>query len=282
MERVRVERLDEVVLGSLICEVNALKPGNVSQYALGHDMVPDDFILSARLTTPILCNPALTTGQRILESVKITRAAVGCNTNLGMLLLYAPLIRAAEMGQDSVEQLRTNLDTVISQMVNEEVSYIYQAILLANPGGLGHSDHFDVRSQAPESILLAMEAARYQDNIALQYSNGYQEIFMQGFPLIKDYNRRWNSVEWAAVVCYLWYLSHFCDSHIRRKFGKEIAEEIKIKAEHVYKKFKNYKNPRDGTGLLMAFDKELKLTNINPGTSADLTAATILVFMMLG
>ena len=105
---------------------------------------------------------------------------------------------------------------------------------------------------------------------------------MRGFPLIKDYNRRWNSVEWAAVVCYLGYLSQLCDSHILRKFGRKTAEEIKTKADRVFKTFKKYKNPRDGIGLLIEFDKELKQTNINPGTSADLTAATILVFKLLG
>ena len=80
--------LEPVVRDSFLCEINALKPGNVSQYADGHGMTYSDFVHSADVCTPILCDDKLTVGERVLKSVELTKAEVGCNTNLGMLLLY--------------------------------------------------------------------------------------------------------------------------------------------------------------------------------------------------
>jgi triphosphoribosyl-dephospho-CoA synthase len=92
-------RLQEAVLASLIGEVDALKPGNVHRFAGGHGMRYEDFITSAEVVAPLLCEPGASVGRRVLSAVVATRQAVGTNTNLGMLLLYAPILAAAEQGQ---------------------------------------------------------------------------------------------------------------------------------------------------------------------------------------
>ncbi|MCK5668398.1 MAG: triphosphoribosyl-dephospho-CoA synthase, partial [Gammaproteobacteria bacterium] len=228
-------------------------------------------------TTPILCDPSLSVGERILESVKITMSEVGCNTNLGMLLLFAPLIRAAELG---VSSLHSNLKDVLRNMDTKDSACVFEAISHANPGGLGESDKYDVNKQLDSSITLqmAMTEAEDRDLIARQYVTDFADIFSQGFISVRDFSVRWNSVQWAAVACYMGFLAEFPDSHIRRKYGQEVAEQIRINAAPIATAFRDKDSPEEATEMLMKFDKALKQKDVNPGTSADLTAASLLVY----
>jgi triphosphoribosyl-dephospho-CoA synthase len=73
-----------------------LAAGNVHVHAPGHRMTAEDFVRSAELSAPLLCRPGAPLGRRILDAATATREAVGQNTNLGILLLCAPLAMAAE------------------------------------------------------------------------------------------------------------------------------------------------------------------------------------------
>jgi len=276
----QVSSFQDAVMSSFITEVNALKPGNVSPYSEGHDMTVDDFIRSAELTMPILCDPALSVGERVLESVRTTISGVGCNTNLGMLLLFAPLLRAAELGKSS---LQSNLGVVLCGLDAKDVACIFEAISHANPGGLGESKKYDVNRKLEDGITLqqAMMEAKNRDSVAKQYVTDFIDIFSMGYKCIGDFAVRWNSVEWAAVACYMEFMAEFPDSHIRRKFGLEVAEQIKINAVPIASAFQRNDSPEDGTEMLMKFDGELKEKGANPGTSADLTAASLLVFHLM-
>jgi hypothetical protein len=77
-----------------LAELVALKPGNVHVFAGGHDMTTADFEASAAASAPAMGAPALSVGARIFEAIRRTREAVGCNTNLGIVLLCAPLAQA--------------------------------------------------------------------------------------------------------------------------------------------------------------------------------------------
>ncbi|MEE9161314.1 MAG: triphosphoribosyl-dephospho-CoA synthase, partial [Gammaproteobacteria bacterium] len=253
-------------MSSFITEVTSLKPGNVSRFSEGHGMTVDDFIKSAELTSPILCDPTLSVGERVLEGVRVTMSGVGCNTNLGMLMLFAPLVRAAELGMAS---LQSNLGVVLRGLDVKDTICIFEAIHHANPGGLGESEKYDVNKKldAGTTIQKAMAEAKNRDLIAKQYVTGFIDILSLGFICIEDFAVRWNSVEWAAVACYIGFMAEFPDSHIRRKFGLEVAEKIKIKAVPIAKAFQEQDSPEDATEMLMKFDRELKIKGVNPGTS---------------
>jgi triphosphoribosyl-dephospho-CoA synthetase len=81
-------------------ELAAPKPGNVHIHAPGHRMTVEDFVRSAEVSAPLLCRPGAPLGRRILDAATATREAVGQNTNLGILLLCAPLAMAAERHSD--------------------------------------------------------------------------------------------------------------------------------------------------------------------------------------
>ena len=274
--------LRRIVLESFLTEVNALKPGNVSRHAAGHGMSADDFILSAELVTPILCNSQLSLGERILQGVRSTKQKAGCNTNLGMLLLFAPIIMAAEAGvEQNIAALQGRLRVVLESADQANAALIFQAISEASPGGLGQSDKYDVNFSPDCGLLTAMAAAEKRDLIAKQYVTGFSDIFTTGFGCMQEFSRRWKSVEWATVACYLTFLSGFADSHIVRKFGHETAEGTRIKAIEIAGQFKKNKNPGNAESVLLEFDRELKDININPGTSADLTTASVLVYGLI-
>ena len=112
----------------------------------------------------------------------------------------------------------------------------------------------------------------------MQYSNNFNEVLKLGFLTIKNFDKRWNSVKWSTVSCYLTFMASIRDSHIERKFGREIAEQIKIKSRIIVEKFNNSSDPEASIELLRGFDRELKTENYNPGTSADLTAASLLIY----
>jgi len=245
-------------------------------------MTVKDFIISAEVSTPLLCQPQAGLGKRVLESVKATRAAVDCNTNLGMLLLFAPIIMAAEVEFDNVNGLRQNLESTLSLLTKSDTEQVYEAIRIANPGGLGSVESQDVNRSPECSLIEAMKLACNRDTVALQYTNNFKEIFESGFSTIKCFDKSWNSVKWSTVSCYLMFMSSIVDSHIKRKYGAQIAEQIRKKSVVIAEGFHKTSEPESEIDLMQRFDEELKAENINPGTSADLTAASILVYTLCG
>ena len=244
-------------------------------------MSADDFILSARVSTPALCMAGAGVGRRILAGVKATRGALDCNTNLGMLLLFAPIIKAAEQGFADADQLREKLAATLAGLNDRDAVEVFAAISLADPGGLGEARAHDVRRPPDCPLLWAMAAAADRDSVARQYSNNFAQIFGPGLANIKYFYKRWNHVEWATVACYLTFLSALPDSHIQRKYGRRAAENLLAEARDLAAEYKQATDPASCIGPLQNFDRRLKIKKYNPGTTADLTAASLLVYNLL-
>jgi len=262
-----------------ITELEALKPGNVGLHADGHGMTRDDFVRSAGAVAPILCRAELGVGGRILAAVEATLAAVGCNTNLGMLLLFAPLIRAWQRRSPG-QNLEQSLKEVLEALDQSDARDTFAAIRLAKPGGLGQADKFDVHSDTKVGLREAMAEASSRDLIARQYTNDFKDLFDIGLPALKTCLQRWKNLEWATTGCYLLFLSRFPDTHVSRKHGTQTAAALMIRASEIRQAFDKNDNPEDMRTRLLEYDRELKDANINPGTSADMTAASLLLFRL--
>ncbi len=100
--------LENAYLRACEVEIEAPKPGNVSLESPGHDMCADDFIASAKVSVGALTAPDLGLGERVYQAVAATRQKVSCNTNLGIILLCAPLFHAAHSPMSS-RRLRASL-----------------------------------------------------------------------------------------------------------------------------------------------------------------------------
>lgn len=263
----------EAIRAACLAELRALKPGNVHRYAEGHDMTVADFETSAEAIADVFTQPKLAVGERILCSVEETRESVAGNTNLGIVLLTAPLAQAALT--EAPGDLRARLSQVLAALDVADAELAFRAIRLADPAGLGESERHDVRAPARASLREAMAEAVGRDRIARQYVTDFEDVFEFGLERLRAALTRWDDKAWAASQVYLGFLSHFPDSHVARKFGVARAKELCHRAEPFAAKLAKTDAPATLEPALLAFDAALKAEGLNPGTSADLTVASI-------
>jgi triphosphoribosyl-dephospho-CoA synthase len=258
-------------------EIEAPKPGNVHTVAGGHDMEARHFLDSARVAAPQIAARGARVGARIRSAVGATFAEVGMNTNLGILLLCAPLARAAESNGD----LRPALRGVLKDMDAQDAADVYAAIARASPGGLGRASRYDVHEPPRSSLIEAMQEAAGRDMIARQYAADFTDIFDTGLPAAAQMRSMAGGLAIALGV-YLTFLSQFLDTHIVRKHGVEIAEAIMREARVFATRARSESDEQTFISDLLAFDMRLKRKRINPGTSADLTVATLFAARLSG
>lgn len=260
-------------------ELQAFKPGNVSVFSDGHDMTVADFRISAQVSAEPISNPAYSVGEKIYYAVQATREAVACNTNLGIILLCAPLLQAAQVA-DRPADLRQALNEVLNTTTEQDADWVFRAILLASPGGLGESEQQDVHGQATVTLLQAMGLAAARDRIALQYTNCFKDIF--DFAVLA-YNRAFvlsGDSGWAALAVYAQMLARYPDSHTERKYGKQYSEWIAAEMVLLCKTMETAKKLDEVLPMLYRIDEAFKAKKINPGTTADITVATVLVVLL--
>lgn len=250
-------------------ELAALKPGNVHVYAPGHGMEVAQFEAAATAAAGPLSASGAPVGSRIEQAVAASLAVAGCNTNLGILLLCAPLLMAAEAPAD--RPFPERVAAVLDALTLEDAQAVFRAIAAANPGGLGDADE-DVRAPARVPLRAAMAAAADRDLIARQYAGGFAEVFTLGLPVAAPHR---GDPAQAAQAVYLAFLQAFPDSHIGRKFGLATAQAVREEARAVCTGLEGL-SEADRTARLLAFDAHLKARGLNPGTSADLTVASLL------
>ncbi|HEV8645013.1 MAG TPA: triphosphoribosyl-dephospho-CoA synthase [Burkholderiales bacterium] len=257
-----------------LTEIRAFKPGNVSLASPGHGMSARDFIASADAMNAVIAVPGASVGRRILRAIEATRAVVPFNTNLGIVLLCAPLAHAV-VEASGESGLRARLQAVLAALDVKDAVLAYQAIRLAEPGGLGRAERHNVAAVPVVTLLKAMREAHERDLIARQYVTDYRDIFEIGLPAARRALAHWGGREWAAVAVYLEFLSRFPDSHVVRKHGGEVAAAVSREAGMLVQALGRASDPAQEMPALGAFDRQLKAKSINPGTSADMTAATL-------
>jgi triphosphoribosyl-dephospho-CoA synthase len=213
-------------------------------------------------------------GARILGAVEATRAAVGTNTNLGIVLLCAPIAAAAA---SEAADLRTPLAHILEDLDTSDADLAFRAIALAAPAGLGRSARHDVYEPATVSLLQAMSEAAARDSIARQYATNFADVFERGLPVLETFSRPQDDPKWATLATYLSFLAAFPDSHIERKFGAAAAAEVCREAAAFQATMRAAERPGELLSDLLAWDTRLKARGLNPGTSADLTVATLFV-----
>ncbi len=252
-------------IDACLLDVTAVKPGNVGLHGDGHGMRVEDFVRSARAAAPEIARPGLSVGERISRAISATHDAVGTNTNLGIVLLAAPMAQAALTAGAS-------LATVLEALTIEDAELAFGAIRLANPGGLGHSPRHDVHAPAQVTLLDAMREAAPRDRIALQYRDRFVDVLGTGRVALTSARQR--GFDWCrtATAVFLAFLARYTDSHVERKLGRSEAGALQ-EAAALQGLWEQGAPGHDGE--LARWDRALKSRGINPGTSADLTVATL-------
>ena len=269
----QAENLEKCFVSACRADVEAIKPGNVSIYSDGHQMRSEDFIKSAQTCATAICAPHSSLGERILNAVQDTRKVVSMNTNLGIILLCAPLIQAVYSG--SGKSLKQSLQQVLASTTIDDARSAYLAIRLCEAGGLGRVEQADIATTPDISLLEAMRLARHRDLIAAQYATNYQAIFEQAQPALLAFYSKWGYNLSAVSGVYMKLLATYPDSLITRKRGEAVAQHVCKLASALYEKYCRRDEPEAFDAELLEFDRELKESNINPGTTADMTVATV-------
>jgi triphosphoribosyl-dephospho-CoA synthase len=258
-----------------LLEVSAPKPGNVSPGLHFHDARYEDFLASA-----VAIGPALAAGgplgATIRDAIDATSRWTRSNTNLGLVLLLAPLARAAR----AEGNLRDAVRAVLADTTVDDAREVYAAIRRARPGGLGTVNDEDVAAEPRVTLLEAMRLAADRDGIAREYVTGFRATFDVGAPALA--RARADGLVWedTTVEAYLNLLAHAPDTHIVRRHGAPAAEAVSAAARAVIATGST--RTADGRRAIAELDRRLRADHMNPGTTADLTAASLFVALLGG
>jgi triphosphoribosyl-dephospho-CoA synthase len=260
-------------LAQLACvlEVMAPKPGNVHRFGDLAELRFIDFLASAVAIGEAIERAALDgVGRAVEQAIEATRQLVTTNTNLGMVLLLAPLA-AVPAGRPLVEGVREVLD----RTTMDDARAVYRAIRRAEPGGMGSVAEQDVADEPTVPLKAVMALAAGRDLIARQYAEGFQEVLGDALPVLKESIRLGRSVETSIVAAHLDVLSRHADSLIARKAGSERAAEVSRRAGEVLAA--GWPDCAEGLRKCEAFDQWLRdpAIRLNPGTTADLVTAAL-------
>ena len=277
-------RIEAVFLKACRAEIAAIKPGNVHIYAAGHGMEAATFERAALACAPVIADPSLSVGARILKATRLSFSAAGCNANLGIVLLAAPLAKAAEIASvASPEGLRGALRDVLASLSPSDAADAFAAIAHASPGGLGARAEHDVREAPTIGLVEAMALAARSDRIARQYVTDFEDVFTLGLPAadVEPGGPYDHPDLGPAFQIHLAFASRFADSHIGRKFGIDVAEAVRRRFADFVERITHLGDAERVRSAALAFDRDLKAERLNPGTSADLTVATLFARFMV-
>jgi triphosphoribosyl-dephospho-CoA synthase len=321
--RERVAAADVAVAAQLACllEASAPKPGNVSPGRHFADVRYEEFLASAAAIGAPLAEAAnRPLGETVRLAVDATARWTRSNTNLGIVLLLAPLARAAmstaaarpadfaeassvkkldttgtgttvRLKPDSTEEavvsgfgrtLREDVRRVLEETTVADARQVYAAIRRAAPGGLGRVADQDVADEPTMTLLDVMRLAAERDAIAREYAEAFDVTFRIGAPALERARR--DDLAWddAVVETFLTLLGSASDTHIVRRGGAALAVEVSDQARAVLAA--GGVRSAAGRDAIARMDRGLRdLRHLaNPGAAADLTAAAIFVILLDG
>ena len=262
------------------------KPGNVHRTRDYDDMVFEDFIISGIVIGDAIreaCsdvdveNPQL--GKYILKAVSETDKWIKNNTNLGIVMMITPIAVAAAIS-DSFDEIRENVKVLMANTSVDDACDLYDAINIADAGGMGDQDEYDVSSDSAKNELRENKQTMYDvlkisapwDMLAREMTSDMPAVFEIGYTTYQKLSKE-KSKNDACVLTFLKILSQVPDTLISRKYGSDDA----IKVSMMTRDLLNIEGEDDFDEKVAQFDEFLFKNKYNPGTTADLTAASIFV-----
>jgi triphosphoribosyl-dephospho-CoA synthase len=307
----KAEHISRCLELAILLEVSADKPGNVNLVVGFEGTNHMHFLASAVAAAPFFRlaaerGLAVSVGEMALDNVGVGRIIRDCvseianwqrggNTLLGTVLLFVPLAVAAGMtpledGVFQLSELRRNLKKVVEATTPEDAAAVYEAIRIAKPSGLGKAPDLDVNDPTSidrilnERITLfhVFKIASTYDRVCSEWVNNYPVTFDFAYPRLKGRIDSGEDLNTAIVHVFLEVLATYPDTFIARKVGMEKARQVSALAKDVLENG-GLKTPA-GRKKLRLFDAFLRLdgNNLNPGTTADITAAAIALAVLNG
>ena len=256
-------------------DIEAIKPGNVNINSPHHDTTASDYLISSINSGSELFHDSYSLGDRILNAIVATKKETSMNTNLGIVLLCAPIAHALLNYKEM--SLKDAITKTIDNATSDDTVKICEAINIANPGGLGDVLDYDTKSMPAVKLREIMSYSAQYDRISYQYHNNYQDILDFIIPSLDKNMIKYKSSDISISMTYLQILSKIPDSHISRKLGEEIAKKTSNRVNDLLK----IQDKDCSQGYLVKqlndLDYEYKKKGINPGTTADLLVASLMI-----
>lgn len=298
---------------ALALEVSAYpKPGNVHRLRDFSDTRFEHYLASSVAVGPSLREAAMRGVAIRNNRLKVQRAGLGSlvleciteakrwhkggNTVLGSSLLLCPLsigagLCGASHGKIVPKTLRTSTRQIIEKTTVNDAIQIYQAIRFSGSGSVSKSidarlpDVLDPKASqrmTVEGITLyqVMANCAWVDGICLEWTNGFYRIFKVGLPALLKAFTQTSDINLSVGQCYLRLLSNYPDTLIAKKAGINLAESVCAKAKIAWAKGGYLR--RDGRMAISKLDQSLAKRSLNPGTTADLTVASVMVSILRG
>ncbi len=217
----------------------------------------------------------------------------GGNVHLGIILLFAPISAAAgrvmENGVCDIKSLRASLHDVIREGTTEDSLNIYKAIDFAMSNeNLGSVDKLDVTDESASQEIIndeltpldIFEECRERDMICHEWVTDFETVFTESYPYLKDRIDSGADINESTRDTFIKLLGDHPDSLIRRKKGQEEAQNVSEKAALISKET----SPSKKLEMISKLDDELSIRGgkLNPGTTADLTAASLFLLLLTG
>lgn len=266
---------------AMLLEVSATpKPGNVDKTHGFEDLQYEHFLASAVGIAPVLRQAAAQqghVGSLILSAVtSSTQWQKAGNCHFGAILLLVPLCIAAGRS-DSISQLKSHVADVVRNTSYRDAMQFYKSfchfpVRVDEHADLDVHDPASLKTISDKQLTLyaIMEMSSPNDTIAAEWTEGFPRTFY-GARVITQYIESELSLNEAVTRLFLMLLSKFPDTHVRKKWGIDVARQISKEARLVLER-----------GNLAEFDAELIQRRINPGTTADLVVGALFVTLLGG
>jgi triphosphoribosyl-dephospho-CoA synthase len=295
----------------MLLEVSANKPGNVTFVTSFEGTRVEHFLASAVAVAPwfeeaarrgiVVSDKMLSIrdvgmGQIIREcAADINLWQTGGNTLLGTVMLLVPISVAAgitptrENFDFDLVRLRENLKSAVESTTAEDAVHLYEAIDIAKPSGLNEASDLDVKDPASKARLLEENVSLFEvfklaagyDDICSEWVRNYPITFDLAYPYLKA-QLELGDLNTAVVHTFLKILSERPDTFIARKAGVEKALQVSSDAKRALEL--GGLETSEGRKSIREFDCKLRESGniLNPGTTADLTAASLALCTLSG
>ncbi len=295
---------------AVLFEVSANKPGNVNLVVGFEGTRVEHFLASAVAAAPVFEEAArrgmsVSEGKRKISEVGLGQLMKDCvadiaswqtggNTLLGTVILFMPMAVAAGMTpiRDNIFDLvalRKNIGFAVESTTSDDAVKLYEAIDIANPSGLNGAPDLDVKSADSKtrlieeniSLLKVFKIAADYDDVCYEWVKNYPITFDTAYPYLMG-QLKTKGLNVAIVNTFLKVLSERPDTFIARKIGRAKAQQVSEDARQILEQG-GAETPQ-GRERLTQFDKKLRDSgnDYNPGTTADLTAATLALCTLSG
>jgi len=274
------DRVAQCALLAMLFELSSSpKPGNVDRCHDFSDIGFHHFLTSAVSAYPVFRQAAerrAGPGALILEAVAAWKKwNLSSNTHFGSLVLMIPLAIAAGRRGELQEELKRVLD----QSSTEDALAFYRAFFqagarVADVESYSLSDrNWEQRLQeSGKSLLDLMRLSADHDLIAREWSTYYQRCFSLSDRMAQKIEEK--GLNEGVVRSYLEALAEVPDSLVQAKYGIKTAREVSRRAGLALE---------DPTlEQASRLDQDLLEKDINPGSTADLIAASLFIALLRG